>query len=858
MPTCRNNIGCRHGSVAVVLSAWNMFARVAAGLVAAAAIAPGLVAWAFEPPVPPASLTGVETRMAQVARVEDGAFPRIESLRAAPLRIDLHPNNRRQQVVFAATDAQGTTFDCTDLVTLASLNRDVARVEGTTMVAAGDGETQLHAALGSTTIVVPVRVTEFARRPTVHFENDVTPIFSKLGCNSGGCHGRAAGQNGFKLSVFAFDPQADYDALTKEGRGRRIFPAQPDRSLLLTKPTGGVPHGGGQRMAPDSSDHLLMLEWIRQGMPWGSSDAPRLIGLRVEPQERVIHVGGRMRILATAIYSDGRERDVTAAAAYASNASQLAEVDAQGRVQVGLTPGQATITVAYMGQVGAVRLLMPRADSVATERPRIEGRSAIDQQVTARLRLLGIPASPGADDPTFLRRVTVDIAGRLPTPAEVRRFLADGRPDKRERWVNDLLESGEFADIWALKLADILLVDRRKLGERGAYELHRWLREQLARHRPYDELVRDLITGSGNSARSGPANLFRTVENAEGLARLISQAFLGVRLECAQCHHHPFERWSQDDFYGLAAFFQGLERQPIGADRVLVYHAGVRETRIPNSQRVIAPHVLDGPPIDRYAGDIRVALADWLVAPSNPWFAELIANRLWKQMFGRGLVEPEDDLRTTNPASNPELLRYLSERVAATRYDLRAVLREIAVSDTYQASSQTVAGNADDEQNFSHYYPRRLNAEILLDAISDVTGIPEPFPGRAPSTRAVQLWDNRLPNYFLEIFGRPERTSPCECGRSNEPTMAQALHLMNAPEVESRLVAPGSRVDRLLAAGAAAGEIVEELSLAAVGRPPNSQERQIGLELFAASPPRDAAADFLWTLLNSPDFLLNH
>jgi hypothetical protein len=818
---------------------------MAVGLVAA-----GLVASGNEPPSPstPPSLPPPFGE----------SSPQINALRAAPARIELHPNNRRQQVVCTAADAPGATIDCTELVTLVSLDPRVARVEGTTVVAAGDGETELRASAGTLTIAVPVRVTEFARRPTVHFENDLTPIFSKLGCNSGGCHGRAAGQNGFKLSVFAFDPQADYDALTKEGRGRRIFPAQPERSLLLTKPTGGVPHGGGQRMAPDSADHLLMLEWIRQGMPWGSHDAPRLVGLRVEPQERVIGVGGRMRILATAIYSDGRERDVTTAAAYASNASHLAEVDGQGRVQVGRTPGQAAITVAYMGQVGAVRLLMPRADTNWADVPHDGNRSAIDQQIEDRLRLLGIPASPRADDPTFLRRATVDIAGRLPTPEEVRRFLADRSSDKRERWVDGLLDAPEFADIWALKLADILLVDRRKLGERGAYELHRWLREQLAQRRPYDELVRELITGSGNSARSGPANLFRTVDNAEGLARLISQAFLGVRLECAQCHHHPFERWSQDDFYGLAAFFQGLERQPIGTDRVLVYHAGMRETRIPNSQRLIAPHVLDGPPIERHTGDIRVALADWLVAPSNPWFAELVANRLWKQMFGRGLVEPEDDLRTTNPPSNPALLGYLAERVVATKFDLRAVLREIAVSDTYQSSSQHVAGNADDEQNFSHYYPRRLNAEILLDAISDVTGIPEQFPGRAPGTRAVQLWDNRLPSYFLEIFGRPERTSPCECGRSNEPTMAQALHLMNAPEVESRLAAPGSRVDRLLESGAVAGEIIEELALTALGRPANSQERQIGLEFFAASAPREAAADFFWTLLNSPDFLLNH
>lgn len=807
------------------------------------------------------AIAGIAAKSAMVVAADPvpaarDMMDKVLSISIEPKEVVLRGENRRQQLLITAHLAEGRDRDVSHLATFASASEAIARSEGAVVTGIADGTTEIRVQVAGLSQAVPVKVAGFASFPKVHFVNDIIPVFSKLGCNSGGCHGRAAGQNGFKLSVFGFDPAADYDALTKEGRGRRIVPSSPSQSLLLAKPAALVPHGGGMRLAADSPDYELLVQWIRQGMPWGEPSAPTLVSLRVSPAERVLGIQSQQQILATAVYSDGQERDVTAAAGYGSNAAHVAEVDHDGVIRTGTFPGQAAVTVAYMGQVAAVKVLVPRPQ--APPFPTMLVRSPIDQLVWDRLKLLGILPSGPADDATFLRRLFLDTIGRLPTPEEAREFLADAGADQRSRWIDQVLARDEYAELWAMKWGDILLVDRQKLGNRGAYEFHRWLRDQFATNRPYDAWARDMITASGNSAKNGPANLYRSMDNPEGFTRVLSQAFLGVRLECAQCHHHPFEKWSQDDFYGLTGFFTGLERKPLGTNQVLVYHAGLRETRIPFSNKLVPTRVLDGPALTSVSGDPRRLLADWMTSPKNPWFARLAVNRLWKHFLGRGLVESEDDLRSTNPPTNEPLLDYLANRLVQQDFNLKAVMREILNSHVYQLSAVTNDNNQSDEQNFSHYLIKRLSAEVLLDAISDVTGVAEPFPGQPAGTRAVQLWDNRLPSYFLEIFGRPERTSPCECGRSSEPTMAQALHLMNAPEIETRLAAPTGRVARLIERGLSPQKLADELSLAALGRFPNSQERKIADDMFAAGPSREAAADFLWTLLNSRDFLFNH
>jgi hypothetical protein len=421
------------------------------------------------------------------------------------------------------------------------------------------------------------------------------------------------------------------------------------------------------------------------------------------------------------------------------------------------------------------------------------------------------------------------------------------------------LDREEFADYWALKWSDILLVDRDALGDRGAYEFHAWLREQFSSNRPYDQWVRELVTATGDSAKVGPANFYRALRTPEEATRGVTQAFLGVRVECAQCHHHPFEKWAQSDFFGVAGFFNGIERKPLGENREIVYHAGYRETHIPLTNEPAPTRPLDGEvPADLRDADPRLALARWLTDDENPWFSRLVANRLWKHFLGRGIVEPEDDLRSTNPATNPELLDALSRQVIESGYDLKSLMRLILNARVYQLSSEPNETNRDDEQNFSRHYVKRLPAEVLLDAIGQATGVAEEFPGFPPGTRAIALWDNRMPSYFLEIFGRPERNSPCECGRSDAPMMSQALHLMNAPELEEKISSADGRVAGLLGRGAGGSEIIEELCLSALGRLPGEREREVALDLFAAAPPKQAAEDFLWLLLNSYEFLFVH
>lgn len=781
-------------------------------------------------------------------------FPAIQSLSAEPASILLHGANRQQQLLVTAKPSSGPPIDVTHRCEITSSDTAVAALSGSVVTSVSKGTAEIRIRLGSRSAIVPVQVRD-SGFPPVHFANDIMPLFSKLGCNSAGCHGKASGQNGFKLSVFGFDPDADYAALVKESRGRRVFPSAPEQSLLLVKPTGKIAHGGGQRIDPRSTDYLIIREWLKQGTPVGEKGAPRAVSLRVTPAERILGLKAEQQILATVVFSDGTERDVTAAAGYTSNASHVAEVDSGGRVRTGQTPGEVAITVHYMGHVAVVRFQVPRPGG-PNPYPAIPTNNTIDELVWAKLKTIGILPSELASDAVFLRRVYLDVLGILPRPSEVLSFLEDPDPDKRAKWIDMVLNRPEYADYWAQKWADLLLVNHDKLGDRGSYEMHRWLRSQFAHNRPYDQWVRELIVASGLASQVGPVNFFRASGTPEVMTRAVSQAFLGIRLECAQCHHHPFEKWAQADFYGLAGFFNGMQLKKLPSGDELVYHLGNRPMKMPLTDQVVTVRPPDGPALaSTEEGDPRQRLADWMTKPENPWFARLVVNRLWKHYLGRGLVEPEDDLRSTNPSTNEPLLDHLTKTLVTNKYDLKAVTRLILQSRVYQLSSVPNATNKDDEQYSSHYRVKRLPAEVLLDAICTVTESPESFPGRPIGTRAIELWDNRAPSYFLDIFGRSERLSPCECGRSSEPTMAQCLHLMNAPEIERKLAAPGGRIVRLFGKKQTEEQIVEELCLAALGRPSGEKERRAARKLFASEPPREAAQDFLWALLNSHDFL---
>ena len=781
-----------------------------------------------------------------------------DSLWVLPAQVVIGGANRRQQLLVTVHSADGAEIDVTHRAEFECVESKLIRIDHAAVSGISDGNSELIVRFAGLTARVPVEVSDVNRYPPINFGNDVIPLLSKLGCNGGGCHGKQSGQNGFKLSVFGFDPRADHDALAKEGRGRRVFPGNPSRSLLILKATGLTPHGGGQRTTPDSLDTELLGAWIEQGMPWGENNATQLTKIQVEPADRVLDVRSQQQILVTATYSDGSRRDVTSAAEYTGNSEVVASVDAGGLVHTGTAPGEAAITVNYMGKVGAARVIVPRS-SVADWFPDVVVNNHIDTLVWKKLQKLGVAPSKPADDATFLRRVYLHAIGTLPSPDEVREFLADRSPDKRGRIIDDVLQRDEYADYWALKFADVLLVNQNLLGARGAYEFDRWLRQQFRANRPYDEWVRELITATGNSGKYGPVNFYRAKRTPEDLTKSISQAFLGIRMDCAQCHHHPFEKWGQEDFYGMTGFFSGLQRKSLNPGRELVYFDAYRPANMPLTGEEIQARPPGGPvPENLETGDARVYLARWMTSSDNPYFARLVVNRIWKHFLGRGLVEPEDDFRSTNPATNEPLLDYLAEQFVRRNFDLKAVMRMIMHSRVYQLSSEPNETNYEDQQNYSHFLVKRIPAEVLLDSISQVTGSPEKFAGMPLGTRAIRLWDNRMPSYFLDTFGRSERASACECGKSGEPTMAQALHLMNAPEIDTKIADPYGRVAAFIAAGMTRDEIVSELCLATLGRPPKEKETQVARELFVQATDEEASRDFLWTLLNSYDFLFVH
>jgi hypothetical protein len=674
-----------------------------------------------------------------------------------------------------------------------------------------------------------------------HFENDILPVLGRYGCNSSGCHGKAEGQGGFKLSVFGSDPEADFNALTKEGRGRRTLPSAPDASLILRKGSGRVPHGGGTKLPYDGEDYRTLRAWIAAGMPFGSPDAPHVIALRVEPAERVMSQKAEQQLKVTAKYSDGSEKDVTRHARFQSNADHVASVSAAGMVNTHDVPGEAAVMAAYLGEVGLFRVMVPRpGEPVKNTQPQF---NFIDKLVDAKLAKLNVAPSGLCEDADFLRRIYLDLTGTLPTVEEARKFLADTGKDKRAKLVESLLDRPEFADLWAMRWSDLLRVDRQPLGHQHAYLYYKWIRSSIAGNKPFDQFARELVTAEGPASEVGPVNFFKVMTKPGETAGTISQVFLGVRIACAECHHHPFDRWKQSDYYGMTAFF------------------ATGTTNHPRTGKPVFAHALgtDTPDADP-KGDRRLPLAEWMTKPDNPYFARNIANRTWAWLLGRGLVEPVDDVRATNPPSNPELLDALAKFVGDHKYDVRKLIVLITSSRVYQTSSTPNATNEKDEQNFSRAYFKRPDAEVLLDVICQATGVPEKFQGSPGITRAVQLWDSKARSDFLKLFGRPNRVTACECERTKEPSVSQVLNLLNSPDIQAKLTHEAGTVARLVRDQKDDGKLVEELYLTFFARFPTADEKEVGvkhLQKYAANR-RAAAEDLAWALLNSTEFLFNH
>jgi len=778
----------------------------------------------------------------------------------------LHGPDSRRQLVVTATGDDGRMSDLTRAASYEIEPADVVTVDAAGFVTPlCDGRAVITVRTTDGLVAsATVTVSGFGDPPPVSFKNGIVPIFTKLGCNGGGCHGKSGGQNGFRLSLLGFHPEDDYEYLVKESRGRRVSTASPTESLLLQKAVGRMPHGGGKRLEPGDHEYQLLTRWIEQGMPFGTDDDPTVTSIECRPAGRLMERGSEQQIVVLARYSDGTVEDVTRMALFEPNDTEMAECSTGGLVRTRQLAGEVAVMARYQGQVATFRATIPLGEQIV-DLP--APANLIDEAVFAKLQLLGVPPSAPCDDATFLRRVSLDVTGTLPTAEEAKAFLSDSDPSKRERLVDRLLDSPAYADLFANKWNAVLRNKRREETDKaGTYAFHRWIRRSLLENKPFDRFVREILTASGDASFNPPVVWYREVDTTEEQVEDTAQLFLGLRIQCARCHHHPFEKWSQNDYYGMAAFFSRVQTKPLAQagkarDKEVFHGDGLAVTRNPRTGQELRPTGLGSAPLELPAeSDPRVALADWMTNPANPFFAKSVANRYWKHFFGRGLVEPEDDMRATNPPTNPELLEALARNFVESGYDLKGLVRTIVLSKTYQLSAEPNERNAADKQNFSRYYPKRMSAEVLYDAFHQVTGAAESYSGLPAGTRAIALADPTVGPYFLKVFGQPQADTACECERSAEANLAQSLHLLNSTEVQNKIAGNEGRAAALAADPRPVEEKVREIYLWIYGREPEADELAVAAAHVARQGDNARAAyeDLLWALVNTKEFLFNH
>ncbi|MDB4637850.1 MAG: DUF1553 domain-containing protein [Planctomycetaceae bacterium] len=715
---------------------------------------------------------------------------------------------------------------------------------------------------GSSSYAEDLPAKDVSSPASVDFGNDIEPLLSRYGCNSGGCHGKASGQNGFKLSLFGFDRDFDYEAIAKEARGRRLSQASPEGSLILRKAIGAVPHGGGARFSEDSEAYRLIQTWIANGAPASSPDAPVIVSLEVSPTQQSFTPGNNQQLTVRAKYSDGTLRDVTQQAEYSSNLDPVANVNADALVNATGQSGEAAIMVRYLNHVAVFRAMVPHGPQLS-EIPNFLPNNYIDELAVEKWKNLGLHPSPLCDDSTFIRRVTIDLCGRLPTQDESRVFLNDSAANKREVLIDRLLESSDYPAFFAMRWGAILRNSRLAGAEQASFAFHNWIKDLIARNRPYDELVRGVVAAAGEWQDAPAINWYWQMRDDQ-LHQVTSdtaQVFLGVRLQCARCHHHPYERWSQEDYYGLAGFFARLGRKSFGQPPP--YYSSSKPTtgeKNPLTGSVPEPKFPDG----EYAKftpeeDPRHALVDWMVKPENPFFSRVLVNRMWGHFLGRGLVDEIDDMRATNPAANEELLAALSQDFVDHKFDVKHIIRTIVNSRVYQLSSEPTEANQNDRQSFARFYARRLIAEVFHDAVDQACGTQTKFGGISDDARAVDLPNEGFGSYFLDTFDRPQRVSGCECERSSGATLAQVLLLANSDEIENKLADGSGRIAEFMKTEKTIPQKIEELYLAAFSRPPTVSELSKTVGYVETQEDKNKAfEDVLWTILNSKEFMFNH
>ncbi len=792
--------------------------------------------------------------------------PRIVSIEAFPKNVTLETAADFHRVIVIARFKDASTHDITQQSKLTLADPATAKLTGNSLTPSKDGSTTLRIDYRGLSTEVPVTVKDAEKPRPISFQLDVMPVLTAAGCNTGSCHGSARGQDGFHLSLYGFDPKGDHFRLTTEMAGRRINLAVPEESLLLTKSIGAVPHTGGNLMKKDSPFYETLVNWIRSGAEFDKAEIPSPVEIEVRPKQLVL-TGSDVRVpfSVRALYSDGTDRDVTTLSHFSTSNDNSVTIDARKGLAASRNRGEAFLLARFHTFTEGSQAIVVPAD-LAYEKPEFPAFNYVDTHVAEKLNKLRIIPSDLADDESFLRRVFLDIVGVPPTVAEREKFLADTRKEKRDALVDDLLGRKEFTEMWVMKWAELMQIRTfdngpQQVSYKAALNYYQWLRERIAGNVPFNELVKELLSAKGGTFSSPATNFFQIEQDVLKLTENVAQVFMGTRIQCAQCHNHPFDRWTMDDYYSFASFFAQVKRKPAEDPRERVVFDEGGEIQNPVTKQNMTPKFLGGPKPEIKGQSRRESVAGWLASPENPWFARNVVNIVWAHFNGVGIVDPVDDVRVSNPPSNPELLDALAEKFVSYNYDFKKLVRDICTSRTYQLSTRTNETNVADTRNFSHAMIRRVRAEVLLDCISQVTATPNKFKGLPLGARAVQIADGNTSNYFLTTFGRATRATVCSCEVKMEPNLSQALHLLNGDTTQQR-IRQGKVVENLIQEKKPPAEIIRYLYLTVLSRPPTDMELEKLLAAVAEKPEpaavREVLEDVFWALLNSKEFIFNH
>ena len=812
---------------------------------------------------------GVQLKAKAKSRREknlDEVDPELTAIEVFPKQVSLETSADFHRLVVMAHYKDATTRDVTPSLDLKILGEPVVRLEGTTLFPLVDGSCSIELSYRGKQLIVPVVVKGAAEIRTVSFQRDVMPVLTAAGCNTGSCHGSARGRDGFMLSLFGYDPAGDYHRITREMPGRRINLALPEDSLLLGKAIEAVPHTGGKLFEKDSRSYQVLLDWVKGGANYDTAQDDGLVlptAIEVRPTEVVLKGSGQTLPLSVrAIYSDGSDRDVTELTTFSTSNDNSVKVDSRSGLLSSTERGEAFV----MGRFhtfseGMHTIVIPK--DADYQRPSPEAVNYIDHLVHDKLHRLRVIPSELCDDSIFIRRVHLDLVGRLPTPDELNDFLNDANAQKRTALVDRLINTNEFTEIWVMKWAELLQIRTfpNQVSYKAALLYHNWLRARIAANTPFNEIMRELLKSKGGTFSTPSTNFFQVELETKQLTENVAQVFMGTRIQCAQCHNHPFDRWTMDDYYSFAAFFAQVKRKKAGDPREQIIYDASGQIKHPVTKQNAKPRFLGGAEPDSSDKSRRELVADWLSSPDNPWFAPNVANIVWAHFFGVGIVEPVDDVRVSNPPSNPALLNELANRFVGYNFDFKKLVRDICISKTYQRSTRTNASNAGDARNFSHARSRRLRAEVLLDVISQATNTQNKFKGLPKGAKAVQIADGNTSSYFLKTFGRATRETVCSCEVRMDPSLSQALHLLNGDTVNNR-IKQGGVISDLIKSKKSASEIIDELYLRCLTRPATAVEKEkliahVDLEEDDKMK-QEVYEDIFWALLNSKEFIFNH